>query len=61
MKDRRLVEPIDDLRLDKEGSSIRHTNDELDANGDKERQDDTEDQKPDCRQKQKNWPAPNSR
>ena len=61
MKDRRLVEPVDDLGLDKEGSSIRYTNDGLDADGDKERQEDTKDQKPDYRQKQKNPPAPNSR
>ncbi len=53
MKDRGLVEPVVDLRLDKESSPMHHTNDELEVDGNKEKQEDTEEQRLDCRQKQK--------
>ncbi len=60
MKDRGLVEPVDDLRLDKESSLIHHTNDELDVDGNKKKREDTEEQRLDCRQKQKVLRASNT-
>ncbi len=52
MNNRSLVEPINDLRLDKEGYPILYTNNESDVDGSKERQKDTKDQRLDNRQKQ---------
>ena len=61
MRDRRPVEPVNHLGSDREGSSIRHIDDKSDADRDKEREKDAEDQRLDCRQKQKTPRAPNAR
>lgn len=61
MRDRRLVEPVNDLGLDKESFPICHTDNKSNSNGDKEKKKDIEDQKLDCRQKQKTLCAPNAR
>ena len=52
MNNRSLVEPVNDLGLDKEGYPILYTNNESDVDGNKERQKDTKDQRLDNRQKQ---------
>ena len=61
MRDRRPVEPVDDLGSDREGSPIRRTDDESDGDGDKEGEEDAEDQRLDRRQKQKTPRVPNAR
>ena len=61
IKERSLVEPVNDLGLNKEGSPILYTNNESDVDGNKERQKDTKDQRLDNRQKQKILHTPNAR
>ncbi len=61
MKDRTLVEPVNDLGLDKKSSPILYTNNESDFDGNKEKQKDNEYQRLDNRQKQKILHAPNAR
>lgn len=53
MRNRCLVEPVNDWESDKEGSSIRRIDDELDNDRDKKREENIEDQRFNYRQKQK--------
>lgn len=61
MRERRLVEPIDYVRLDREGATTCYTDDKSDDNRNTEGENNTEDQNFDLRQKKKTLHAPNAK
>lgn len=61
MRDKRLVEPVNNFGLDKKGFPICYIDDNSDDNRDMEGEEDAEDKKLDCKQNQKTLCIPNAR
>lgn len=49
MRDRHLVEPVNDLGSDRKGFSIHYTDNKSDSNEDMKEEEDAEDEKLDCK------------